>query len=393
MPCAHARRAAQRRAHVEANRVDVNRFAGIEDPVEILKLIHVVPPHDELVNNVPYSRPHWEVYAELDQAGVDALTRFALNEASADTAYAIASSLATFTDRDLSELQRGFLDRGDAWPSHLFRGAGAAERDRLLVAAEEDSRISRNHALVALAWIGDDRVGERFAAWRANPPGWVAELHVPPEAYACYGGWELGADGERRALSYSPCWSLVQATGEDRSGVRAILPQDAACGWCGRRLTALLDIDFKDERLAGWSAAGDRVVVGTCLRCGCYGTPFVRCDAAGVLSWANENSPPDYLPGDDDEGWQLPTDELVLAAEPRAPWWATDWMMAIPCSQVGGMPSWIQDAAYPACPDCKRTMQFVGQVAVEDLAEYGEGIYYAHFCLDCRIGTSVYQQT
>jgi hypothetical protein len=62
-------------------------------------------------------------------------------------------------------------------------------------------------------------------------------------------------------------------------------------------------------------------------------------------------------------------------------------------SQVGGHPTWIQDAEYPICPECSKHMKFVGQIDCPDFQEYGEGIYYAFVCEECRIAATHYQQT
>ena len=66
---------------------------------------------------------------------------------------------------------------------------------------------------------------------------------------------------------------------------------------------------------------------------------------------------------------------------------------SIPCSQIGGLPSWVQDFEYPTCRGCTQTMPFVGQVAVEDIDDSGEGLFYAFLCTDCGKSTTVFQQT
>ncbi|WP_252250921.1 DUF1963 domain-containing protein [Clostridium sp. ZBS13] len=53
----------------------------------------------------------------------------------------------------------------------------------------------------------------------------------------------------------------------------------------------------------------------------------------------------------------------------------------------------MSDAEYPQCPKCGEKMMFVGQVSMEDLEEYGEGIYYGFICNECKIAATGYQQT
>ncbi|MCX6952790.1 MAG: hypothetical protein NTV51_11580, partial [Verrucomicrobia bacterium] len=61
-------------------------------------------------------------------------------------------------------------------------------------------------------------------------------------------------------------------------------------------------------------------------------------------------------------------------------------------SQIGGHPGWVQDSAYPKCPDCGDTMTFIGQL---DNAHFKghEGVHYALLCPSCRVTATTYQQT
>jgi len=38
-------------------------------------------------------------------------------------------------------------------------------------------------------------------------------------------------------------------------------------------------------------------------------------------------------------------------------------------------------------------MKFIGQIAWEDIEEYGEGIYYTFVCEECKVGATNYQQS
>lgn len=66
--------------------------------------------------------------------------------------------------------------------------------------------------------------------------------------------------------------------------------------------------------------------------------------------------------------------------------------MPISFSQVGGHPSWEQDAEYPRCPSCQQRMAFIAQLSNEDF-EVAEGIYYAFLCRPCQTAATHYQQT
>ena len=89
----------------------------------------------------------------------------------------------------------------------------------------------------------------------------------------------------------------------------------------------------------------------------------------------------------------LPRRSLVLADAPRSPWHAAMDSLPTQYSQIGGHPTWIQDAEYPTCGNCSKTMPFIGQISCEDVEPNREGIFYAFLCADCAMTTSIYQQT
>ena len=57
------------------------------------------------------------------------------------------------------------------------------------------------------------------------------------------------------------------------------------------------------------------------------------------------------------------------------------------------MPAWVQDSAYPKCPDREQTMLFLAQLDHDDIEDYSEGTYYAFVCCGCRTIATSYQQT
>jgi len=68
-------------------------------------------------------------------------------------------------------------------------------------------------------------------------------------------------------------------------------------------------------------------------------------------------------------------------------------LLATQYSQLGGHPAWVQDAEYPTCANCSKTMPFIGQISCEDVEPNREGIFYAFLCPDCAVTASTYQQT
>jgi hypothetical protein len=272
-------------------------------------------------------------------------------------------------------------------PAIAFARAGPAIRERLLQRIAQPS-APHNWLLLSLAWIGDDRVVEQFAVWRDHPPPWAGTLYVPLEDYACEAGWELLPGPQRHDLVTPVAYALVPRTGASESPVTVVRPTEELCGWCGQSLIALFTLDGTAPALA-WLAVNAVVVVRTCPTCTCYGVIYTFTDAIQP-GWHPANQRPAVLPAD--SGPLLPADRLVLAAQPRTPLYAAAWFLPIRFSQVGGHPTWIDDAWYPPCPGCTRRMPFVAQLAVEDI-EAGEGIYSAFVCPACLIAATTYQQS
>ncbi|MNT59195.1 hypothetical protein D3C72_1966820 [compost metagenome] len=69
-------------------------------------------------------------------------------------------------------------------------------------------------------------------------------------------------------------------------------------------------------------------------------------------------------------------------------------------SRVGGAPSWVQSANYPACPDCSQDMDFAMQLdsglPQEEGGEWlwgSGGCNYTFWCKDCRVSGQLWQCT
>lgn len=53
---------------IRENKREVDPFAGISDPVEILRRLHTQPEYDPLIVYAPPPKPAEELYAELNKA-------------------------------------------------------------------------------------------------------------------------------------------------------------------------------------------------------------------------------------------------------------------------------------------------------------------------------------
>jgi hypothetical protein len=389
-PCRRAQAADARTAFIQAHRRTIDPYAGITDPVQLILCIMERRPIDPLVEVLPPPSSLEDLYAELTPAAVARLVDAGVRACVAGN-HAVAEDIARWlvcmTTHPLDALLDIFVAHDHYAPSIAFVQAGPVIRELLLQRiAEPDA--PHTALLLALAWIGDDRVVAQFAAWRAQPPSWACTLHVPPEDYALDAGWELLPGPRRHDLVAPIAYALVPRTDAAASPVTVVQDTPEVCGWCGQPLIALFTLDGSAPPLA-WLAVNAVVVVRTCPTCTCYGVIFTAADAAQP-AWHPANQRPSFLPAD--SGPPLPADQLVLAAQPRTPMYAAAWSLPIRFSQVGGHPTWIDDAWYPRCPGCARRMPFVAQLAVADI-EPGEGIYYAFLCPTCLIAATTYQQS
>jgi hypothetical protein len=403
MPCKHKAVQAAREAYIRENRKVIDPFAGVTDRVEIIKIHHRPRKPDPLIAYLPHPAPLAELYEQLTATEVSQLIRHVLanhTPEADDAALEIAKELAAFTDADLSQIQEALLAAEEYYPAHLFRGASPRIARSLIARlgrrGEGETSPGRfNLMLQAMAWAGTDEVACAFAGWRAHSPEWRAQLYIPPENYAHCAGWELDAAGGARKLFLHKCYPLLARTDGMAVGpVSTALELPEACQWCGRPLTALFAFDLDDQRLACIPFRGRRLTIATCLLCTAFcDRLYMRAGPDGETRWHAGSRIPDNLPKDGN-GWQtLPANRLGISDKARLPHHAVDWCLPTTFSQVGGLPSWIQEPAYRRCPECRKAFVFVAQLAVEDVDAWGEGIYYALMCPDCSITSVCCQQT
>jgi hypothetical protein len=354
MPCVQAKDRQQREAYIRANRRDVDPYDGITDPLEILKIAHSPPKLDPLIRYAPPPRKPAVLYAELNSGQIAALLRHAhslLKKGDTHKAQDIAACLLAFVSADISSLLQELIRIEELRPEFLFHRAAPQIRNLLtqhLARVAGHDRLLTDKLLSALAWVGDERVVELFASWRIEPPSWAADLYIPPHQYAREAGWELSPDGDRRNLYHEICYPLIRS--------------DAAT--TDSPVTVLTDANLFE--IDGTSAA----------------LAFLGCRQQIVVPIGEAN-----LVGD------LPRRSLVLAKTTRSPWHAGMDSLPTQYSQIGGHPTWVQDAEYPTCGTCAKTMPFIGQISCEDIEPHSEGIFYAFLCPDCAMTASTYQQT
>lgn len=393
--CSLKKDQAEQAEYIRKNRRKLNPYEGVTDAVEIIRIMHSPRKHDPLVEFAGPPLLANELYGVLDdvqKTRLSAIAADAMRQGDRDIAEEIGKSLATLTDHPLDSMLEAWLDRGHLWPSITFRKAGSRIRDRV-VATMQGENADINLVLSALAWIGDSEVERLFREWEANPPLWRSRLHVGPALYAHVAGWEL-SESQRRKLFHDECLAISVVEPNDADPTISLVRKTTErCPWCETQLVHLVELDLRDPRFAFLECTGDVLPVLTCERCTCFTSHFfARIDDDGSARLHASNTRPEWLPEDLDESEIGPWHAMPVALKPRPAIQAADWCMSLPTSQVGGMPSWVQDTAYPSCPDCQRTMRFIAQLDNENFP-FNEGIFYAFLCASCRTTATAYQQT
>jgi hypothetical protein len=394
-PCIGAIRKKEHDEYVRMNRRTVNQYEGITDSVEIAVIMLSPRKYDPLIDYAAPPMSSEALFAALTNTEALRLAEIASNALTSgdtDLAEDIAKSLAMLTDYDFTEMLRAWVTRDHHWPAIVFRSAKPEIRDAIIDSVS-NGRANANHALSALAWIGDDAVRQAFIDWDIQRPAWASKLHVSPSAYSETAGWEIVNDS-RRDLFHESCFALTQvAYDQSVSSVKTFQPAQKACPWCGYELCHMLEIDLSNPSLAFLKFAGSRIPILTCHGCTCYGGAFYsKIKLDGNADPHPLGVRPKWLP-DHSEPWREPAwKNITVALTPRRAIHAADPCMELKSSQIGGLPCWIQDSEYPKCPDCSNTMVFVAQLNEADFPA-SEGTYYAFLCTCCRTTATTYQQT
>jgi len=312
----------------------------------------------------------------------------------------------------LAPVHEELVTRARFYPCWLYLGASSETRAHLQHLLTDPAHAEeRNLLLQCLAWIGDERVQATFRSMSSQPPvggragAGVTMVTLSPEDAAEQAGWQLGAVDGRRNLYRPVSYALVPVAEPELTPsthpVAVSTPLEGDCGWCGRWLVALLDVDLRDPRCtAVVGVEGTRLRIAYCRWCSSYATLYTDVDMHGGAVWsaANEDKPAileQIGPGDEEDLPEAAPQRLALGT-PRRTAFETlgGFLLSMPgLSQFGGHPEWIQDCAYPVCPKCQAKMVCVAQVSWEDIDEFAEGITYAFLCAPCGTAATTYQQT
>jgi len=255
-----------------------------------------------------------------------------------------------------------------------------------------------NVGLRMLAWTGDEATSVWFARRSAVLP-WSAVFYRAADEYMSEGGWESGVTGRRRELTYPVAYQLRESNevgGGAPRAVRILTPLEQQCRWCGRRLSALFDLDLTHKALAFLQLPGTRLRLALCEECSLWERIYFNVDLQGDVHWSDYSAP--LGPPDTGTPGELlfspPAYQLALGPRCASPYEVVAGDDVDATSQLGGMPGWVQDAEYVRCPACSKRMLFVGQILVEEITDLAiDGVLYALLCPACRVSTVTYQCT
>jgi len=309
----------------------------------------------------------------------------------------VLARLACSHPGSLNAYHERLIERAIFDPAVIFHDASPATVRMLAdrISSSENSFL-RKQLLRCMAWAGNAEVQSLLKIWRDYPPAWVSDPSLPPHEYSYEAGWELTWDGGRRDLFATCALPLVKGSksSSDDSPVDAGKYIDQRCPWCDRKLVALLDIDSTSERVSFLALGGTRHRVVTCQGCSGHGPIFTTNNGSGDSSWHPSNVRPSDL--FDTNPYSVFERKLRLGDIPRhflesASWWNAP---SITYSQIGGLPTWIQDSEYLNCPECFQKMHFIGQISSEDFNSLlVEFIYFCFVCTKCNVTGSTFQQS
>ncbi|MFC5041240.1 hypothetical protein [Ornithinimicrobium kibberense] len=191
----------------------------------------------------------------------------------------------------------------------------------------------------------------------------------------------------------SPTWHpRTPAVGHGRIGGEL----STCCPECGWELHRLLD-------LGTFPGADDRELPGELVTCVAFNCTWDE----QFFDHADGAARPIERPARPRADWQprpevLPVLPVSFHPAP-ARWQLQDWMWSNGTqnlNRLGGAGSWIQDAIYPSCPRCRRSMPVLAQVdgltPFDDILgweSWTEGLMYAFWCRECRVSAVSTQQT
>lgn len=393
-PCYNAIKSKEREEYIRKNRKDIDLYEGVENPVEIIKIMHKDKKYDPLIRYINYPKSKEEMYNNLSYKEIQELKEYAISLFSSDVdkCIEILLHLVCLRGVNINEFLKVLIMNNELSEPSLFLGASDEIAEMLLNKLNTyDGSVDLNHILLGLSMIGNDRVVETFNKWKKKEPCFSNEIYIKPYDYSYEGGWKIDENGKRKNLYYDKSYITSNETNKSSLDVSFFVKEKEKCRYCKEDLYSLFKINSSDFITKLTGLMWDKMNIASCVNCTCYGHIYTDFDTKGNINWSESNVIPDYLPMeeyDEDEFKQIYMDDHAML-----PSYASNQFLDVKFTKIGGMPAWVQSAEYPVCPKCNNDMMFVGQVSLEYFEEYGEGIFYGFICEDCKTAATVYQQT
>lgn len=302
--------------------------------------------------------------------------------------------------------------------SQVWRGlpsATAVQWAQILAEADDDREMARARALllaaqpesyaVARGYLADWGAldAEVWAHWAGVADGPLPRrLHGERPLHIRFGREQHRAQQadepswRKRIWRLHPTWNGGQVHHAGQMGG----PLEALCGSCHAPLQRLM----RTDAAALQPGAAGEITLGLCLDCCGWEDPpvrFYRHDAVGLPSC--HPSQRLEVPATPTDSGDLMRAEIGLVAMDTMRWQQQDWGQSNHrqnLSRVGGAPSWVQSAWYPACIDCGEEMPFVMQLdstlptTSEGTLLWGSGgMLYTFWCATCRVSGHFWQCT
>jgi hypothetical protein len=135
MPCLKAKKIREQEEYIIKNRKIIDPFAGISNPLDIIKTFHKPRLNGPLIQYQPYNKLISQQYRELDNDQIYQLIEYCImlyKENESDQAKRVTSCLITFIDADITSFLNHMILREDYHPAFLFKGANLGTKKFLL---------------------------------------------------------------------------------------------------------------------------------------------------------------------------------------------------------------------------------------------------------------------
>lgn len=396
-PCYNAIKAKEKEEFIQKNRKYINLYEGINNPVEIIKIMNEKKKNDPLIKYIDYPKTEEELYNLLTDSQIEELKKYAIDIYKNDKYTCIKILLHLFCLRNLNidDFLIRCIEDENYLEASLFYGASDNVAKCLLDKLNnlDDSYTNLNHILYSLAMIGNERIVNIFKDWKENGSPFDNILYVKAYEYSYEGGWEINNNGKRRNLYFNNSYPITSNSNTNSIDISFLNKESNICPLCSNPLFSLFKVNANATSIFNFKKyKPNKLNISTCIYCTCYNSIYTDIEFSGNTFWSKFNTSLDsqYISETTEEDF---TNDYSIDSNAKHATYASNQFLNMRLTKLGGMPAWIQSAEYPICPKCKNKMKFIGQISMEDFEEYGEGIYYIFLCEDCHIASTTYQQT